>query len=106
MMSDKLIRLSLSTHINKAFFCDINNSELSRAHYIANASGTSSSMKNVSREVVMRLVVPVPPSPEQSRIVARLAELRALCAQLRDRLTTTAQTQSRLTKALLEQAVA
>lgn len=105
MMSDKLIRLSLSNHINKALYCEINNSGLSREHYIANASGTSSSMKNVSREVVLKLVVPVPPLPEQSRIVARLTELRAICAQLRQRLATTTQTQSRLAEALIEKAV-
>lgn len=50
--------------------------------------------------------IPLPPLAEQSRIVARVAELRALCAQLRARLTSAAQTQSRLAEALLEQAVA
>ncbi|MBP5996588.1 MAG: restriction endonuclease subunit S [Azonexus sp.] len=106
MMSDKLIRLRLSSHIDKALYCEINNSRLSRDYYIVNASGTSSSMKNVSREVILKLMVPVPPAPEQSRIVARVAELRALCTQLRDRLATTSQTRSRLAEALLEQAVA
>ena len=106
MMSDKLIRLRLSSHIDKALYCEINNSRLSRDYYIVNASGTSSSMKNVSREVILKLMVPVPPAPEQSRIVARVAELRALCVQLHNRLATTAQTRSRLAEALLEQAVA
>ena len=50
--------------------------------------------------------IPLPPLAEQSRIVARVAELRAPCAQLRDRLATTSQTRSRLAEALLEQAVA
>ena len=106
MMSDKLIRLRLSSLIDKALYCEINNSKLSREHYIANASGTSSSMKNVSREVVLKLIVPVPPAAEQSRIVARVSELRALCAQLRDRIATTAQIQSRLAETLIEKAVA
>ncbi|AWI81818.1 hypothetical protein CEW87_22170 [Parazoarcus communis] len=84
MMSDKLIRLRLSCHVDKALYCEINNSKPSREHYIANASGTSSSMKNVSRQVVLRLVVPVPPAAEQSRIVARVEELMALCDTLEE----------------------
>jgi len=53
-----------------------------------------------------QFLLPLPPLAEQSRIVARVAELRALCAQLRDRFAATAQTRSRLAEALLEQAVA
>lgn len=44
----------------------------------------------------------LPPLPEQSRIVARVAELRDLCAQLRQRIATTAQIQSRLAETLVD----
>ena len=101
MLSDKLIRLRLSSHLAKTLYCFINNSASSRAHYIANASGTSSSMKNVSREVILTLPVPVPPAAEQSRIVARVTELRALCTKLRQSLSFAQQTQSRLADALV-----
>lgn len=101
MLSDKLIRLRLSSHLDKTLYCFINNSASSRAHYIANASGTSSSMKNVSREVILTLPVPVPPAAEQSRIVARVTELRALCTKLRQSLSFAQQTQSRLADALV-----
>ncbi|NHC06877.1 restriction endonuclease subunit S [Azonexus fungiphilus] len=47
----------------------------------------------------------LPPLAEQSRIVARVAELRALCAQLRERLAATTQTQSRLAETLIETVV-
>lgn len=50
------------------------------------------------------LMVPVPPLAEQSRIVARVAELRQLCADLRGRLTAVRTTQTRLAEALVEQA--
>ena len=61
---------------------------------------------NINGQIIKNMLFPLPPLAEQSRIVARVAELRALCAQLRDRLATTAQTRSRLAEALLEQAVA
>lgn len=58
MLSDKIIRLAVSSQMNRTFLNLVNNATYSREHYAANASGTSSSMKNVSREVV--LAVPVP----------------------------------------------
>ena len=106
MLSDKLIRLNVSSQINKFFLNMVNNSNSSRQHYLANASGTSSSMKNVSREVVLNLPVAVPPLAEQSRIVARVTELRALCQQLREKLTQARTTQTQLAQAWVEQAAA
>ena len=67
---------------------------------------TGATIKHFTGQALERYVFALPPLAEQSRIVARVAELRALCAQLRDRLATTAQTRSRLAEALLEQAVA
>ena len=58
-------------------------------------------MKNVGRDVIYRMPVPVPPLAEQRRIVARVGELRALCAQLRECLTSARRTQSALADALV-----
>jgi type I restriction enzyme S subunit len=102
MMSDKIIRLDLSSLVNRHFFNQVNNTTYSRAHYIEHASGTSSSMKNVSREVIMNLLVPLPPLAEQSRVVAGVEALRALCARLRERLTTSLKTQTHLAESLIE----
>jgi type I restriction enzyme S subunit len=44
----------------------------------------------------------LPPIAEQARIVARVTELRRLCADLRQRLATSQATQSRLAEALVE----
>ncbi|OGB49150.1 MAG: hypothetical protein A3F76_07290 [Burkholderiales bacterium RIFCSPLOWO2_12_FULL_65_40] len=82
MLSDKIIRLSVSSQMNRAFLNMVNNANYSREHYAANASGTSSSMKNVSREVVLALPVPLPPLAEQSRIVTRVEALMRLCDAL------------------------
>ncbi|MBS3021517.1 Type-1 restriction enzyme EcoKI specificity protein [Comamonas sp. PE63] len=50
--------------------------------------------------------VPLPPFDEQSRIVARVTELRALCQQLREKLTQARNTQTQLAQAWVEQAAA
>jgi type I restriction enzyme S subunit len=47
-------------------------------------------------------LVPLPPLTEQARIVARVTDLRRLCADLRQRLAASQATQSRLAEALVE----
>lgn len=106
MMSDKLIRLRLSTLINPQYLNLFNNSRVARPYYAAHASGTSSSMKNVSREVVLNLPVAMPPAAEQDRIVTRVAELRQLCTDLRTRLTQRQTCNSHFATALVEQTAA
>lgn len=49
--------------------------------------------------------VPLPPREEQTRIVARVTELRRLCADLRQRLDRSSMTQTSLADALVEQAL-
>ncbi|MFW9594744.1 MAG: restriction endonuclease subunit S, partial [Macromonas sp.] len=51
-----------------------------------------------------QFLIPVPPESEQSRIVARVEELRQLCANLRQRLAAGRTTQRHLAEALLESA--
>jgi type I restriction enzyme, S subunit len=82
MMSDKIVRLNLCSLIEKRYINVCNGGSYARHHYISNASGTSSSMKNVSREVMSNLLIPLPPLAEQRRIVARIDELMARCDEL------------------------
>jgi Type I restriction modification DNA specificity domain len=65
----------------------------------------ATAQKNINLEVLNNVLIPVPPLAEQHRIVARVEELRSLCAQLRQRLTAARETQSRLADALVAQAV-
>ena len=67
---------------------------------------TTSGLFNLSVGKIRRYAVPVPPVAEQGRIVARVAELRRLCADLRQRLASSQATQSRLAEALVEAATA
>jgi type I restriction enzyme S subunit len=60
-----------------------NRAEAARAHYEAEASGTSGSMKNVSQRAIRRTPIPLPPKEEQERIVAIVGELDVLIQTLR-----------------------
>lgn len=82
MMSDKIVRFSLPDLACKEFINIANLCQSSREYYAKNASGTSSSMKNVGREVMCNLPIPLPPLAEQKRIVAKVDELMALCDRL------------------------
>ena len=106
MLSDKIIRLKLSPQVDARYINLFNNGDDARIYYAERASGTSSSMKNVSREVVLGLPVALPPLAEQARIVARVTELRRLCTELRQRLAASQATQSRLAASLVESVLA
>lgn len=59
---------------------------------------------NLNVGKVKSTLIPLPPPlAEQSRIVTRVAQLRRLCADLRQRLTTAQSTQSHLAQALVAQ---
>lgn len=88
ILSDKIIRIRFSGFVEKHYLLAINNSSFSRTYYAAVAGGTSSSMKNVSREQIKNLLVPLAPAAEQSRIVAKVDELLTLCDTLRTQLLT------------------
>ena len=106
MMSDKIIRFSFSKEIFSEYINLANNSNHSRDYYAAVAGGTSSSMRNVSRNQVRALAVALPPHNEQHRIVAKVDELMQICDQLKAKLKQSQVTQVQLTDALVEQALA
>jgi len=83
MLSDKLVRLKLSENCEPLYLNMANSSIFAREYYSRVAGGTSSSMKNVTREQILSLLLPLPPLSEQNRIVAKVDELMALCNSLK-----------------------
>ncbi len=67
---------------------------------------TGATIKHFSGEKLAKYPVPLPPLPEQHRIVAKVDQLMALCDQLKTRLTQTRQLNEQLANTLVEQAVA
>ena len=75
--------------------------ETAKAEISAYAPATA--QKNINLEILEAIKIPIPPLAEQSRIVARVTELRALCQQLREKLTQARTTQTQLAQAWVEQ---
>lgn len=65
---------------------------------------TTSGVKNINSTEISRLSFALPPLAEQFRIVARVEELRHLCADLRLRMSASQTTQAHLAEALVESA--
>lgn len=86
MMSDKIVRFDLSPLVDKRFINIAHSSRHVRAYYASKATGTSLSMKNVSRATMKRVQIPLPPLPEQHRIVEEYARLMKQCDHLQNRL--------------------
>jgi type I restriction enzyme S subunit len=87
------------------------------SEYVLNAMGASEFMASVgstatgsATPIISKgkwdlLLLPVPPLAEQSRIVTRVAQLRRLCADLRQRLSASQSTQTHLAEALVQDVV-
>lgn len=66
-------------------------------------SATGSTIKNLGLKAVGDWPIALPPLAEQSRIVARVTQLRRLCFELRQRLAEREAVQARLAEALVQQ---
>jgi len=64
--------------------------------------GRSNGVPHISTKQVGEMAFALQPRPEQSRIVTRVAQLRSLCADLRQRLSASQSTQAHLAEALVQ----
>lgn len=76
------------------------NSEAARNYFAASAKQTTN-LASINMTELKNCAFPLPPLPEQARIVARVAHLRRLCTELRQRLTQSQTTQAALAEALV-----
>lgn len=82
LMSDKIVRLVFLDDRLKPWVNLVNNSELARSYYKARATGTSDSMRNVSRQVIHELPIPLPSLEVQERVLKALDRLMGFCDEL------------------------
>lgn len=105
MLSDKIVRFKLTSLCERRYVNLANGAPLARDYYSLVAGGTSSSMKNVSREQILNLPIALPPLAEQQRIVAKVDQLMIMCNQLKVLLNQAHQLNEQLTSSLVEQAI-
>ncbi|MBS5156734.1 MAG: restriction endonuclease subunit S [Escherichia coli] len=102
MLSDKIIRFEFSSFANPYYINLVNNSVFSRKYYKDVAGGTSSSMKNVSRNQVSELVIALPCYKEQLKITETLKQYMKICEELSSQIQSAQQTQLHLADALTD----
>ena len=106
ILSDKIVRLEIHTGCNKHYLALVNNhATYARAYYAEQASGTSLSMKNVSRDVIYALPIPLPPEAEQDRIVAKLSKVMEICDGLERQIAGSEMASAALLEAVLQRAL-
>ncbi|MDA3919697.1 MAG: restriction endonuclease subunit S [Salinisphaera sp.] len=66
----------------------------------------ATAQKNINLKILRSVLIPYPPPPEQTRIVAKVDELMALCDRLEARLQQADDKRARLLEALLAEALA
>jgi type I restriction enzyme S subunit len=79
------------------------NSPVARKYFAASSKQTTN-LASINMSELRNCPFPLPPIAEQRRILARLGELRSLCADLRSRLIQARQKQATLAEALVAQA--
>ncbi|MDL2265149.1 hypothetical protein LJC57_01825 [Parabacteroides sp. OttesenSCG-928-G07] len=82
LLNDKTLRVTISEFINKEYINISNNSPYARLYYSKVASGTSDSMKNVSRRDIDLMSFPIPPFEEQNEIVKKVKKLQLYCDKI------------------------
>ncbi|MGN7863098.1 restriction endonuclease subunit S [Chryseobacterium sp. 22458] len=105
LLSDKIIRFHFFDQINKSYVNTVNNSYTSRIYYSSKGTGSSPSMKNITREVMENLIIPLPPIEIQERIVAKLDELMDHCDALEEQIKQSQQTNDLLLQQVLREAL-
>ncbi|MFN9355656.1 MAG: restriction endonuclease subunit S [Alphaproteobacteria bacterium] len=106
MLSDKIFRFKFRPKANLVpeFLDHAMKSPALRTQIVAGASGTSPTMKNISKEKVRALLVPQMPVTEQRRIVAELDALQAKVDAVKALQTETAAELDAMLPAILDKA--
>ena len=86
MLCDKIFRAVPFRHdpVDMAFLTEVLRTSDVRRQIEANVTGTSPTMKNISKPALMNLAFPLPPKQEQVTMVKALARVRSNAANLRE----------------------
>lgn len=105
LLSDKTIRFRFSDLVLTEYVNLCNNSKHARKYYFSKGTGSSPSMKNITRDHMKELIIPFPPISEQQQIVAKLDELMQYCEKLEESIKTSRQQNEMLLQQVLREAL-
>lgn len=105
LLSDKTIRFRFSDLVSTEFINLCNNSKHARKYYSLKGTGSSPSMKNITRDHMKELLLPIPPLLEQEQIVTKLDELMQYCDQLEESIKTSQRQNEMLLQQVLREAL-
>jgi type I restriction enzyme S subunit len=103
-LSDKTLRLDFaSSEIFKPYMIHALRASWVRDVFESRATGTSSSMRNISQAKIRSAPIALPPLAEQKRIVAEVESLLALCDALAAEVVAAEEVRGRLLAAVLNE---
>ncbi|HCY39794.1 MAG TPA: hypothetical protein DHV48_00280 [Prolixibacteraceae bacterium] len=106
LLSDKTIRFKFSNFVSTDYVHLCNNyTKYARDYYALMGTGSSPSMKNITREHMRNLLIPLPPLSEQTRIVQKLDELMRYCDDLETSIKDSAAQNEKLLQQVLREAL-
>jgi type I restriction enzyme S subunit len=89
LLNDKTLRIKFTNLCDLNYINYFNNSVIARAYYLDVASGTSDSMKNISRDHLKYQIFPLAPYEEQKKISTILDNLLKRYGDLEEQITFT-----------------
>ena len=101
LLSDKTIRFRFSDFVFVEYVNLCNNSKHARKFYAMSGTGSSPSMKNITRDHMKELLIPLPPLSEQTRIAAEIDKQLAKTKQIKEHIIANQHATEQLLKALL-----
>lgn len=106
LLSDKTVRFRIQSEVSRLYANFVNKASFVRAHFMANATGSSPSMKNLSRDAISSHLFPLPPAAEQPVIVKRVEALMEACGALEAEIKHSRSHADHLLQAVLKEAFA
>jgi type I restriction enzyme S subunit len=105
LLSDKTIRFRFSTNVSSDFLNFCNNLKYARDYYAKMGTGSSPSMKNITRVHMNNLVIPLPPHFKQNLILNRIEHIQLICGQLEASIKQSQQQNEQLLQQVLREAL-
>ncbi|MDK9715605.1 MAG: restriction endonuclease subunit S [Sulfuritalea sp.] len=104
MLSDKTLRFSVTSQVRAEWLLICLRSKLGRDEIERLATGNQESMRNIGQERIRQIRLPLPPIPEQHRIVAEVDRLLSIAREAEQEITRNLERALALRQSILQKA--